>query len=122
MKYEIRTYTVQSPFGGPDRTVIHSAEDAVRVVRAVLAGGAHQDRDHHVIVALDARHRLPGKQPTTDNVSAYLVDPIEVFHAAAAFGAVSVIVCRKSPPSDQLSVTADYLGVLVHDPVVVALA
>jgi len=72
-----------------------------------------------MIVALD---RLPGMKPTTDKVSAYLVRPIEVFRAAAAFGAVSTIVCHKSPPGDQLLAAADYLGVLVHDPIVVALA
>ena len=120
MKYEIRTYTVRSPFGLSGQPVIRSAEEAVRIVRAVLKD-AHHDRDHHMVVALDACHRLPGRQPTTETVSAYLTHPHEVFHAAVSFGVVSAIVCRKSPPGDPLFAAADYLGVLVHDPVVVDL-
>jgi len=119
MKYEIRTYTVRSPFGGPGRPVIYSAEDAVRIVRAVLKD-AHHDRDHHVIVALDACHRLPGRQPTTETVSAYLTHPHEVSHAAVSFGVVSAIVCRRYPPGDQ-SAASECLGAPVHDPIVVNL-
>ena len=119
MKYEIRTYTVRSPFGGTERPVIRSAEDAVRIVRAVLKD-AHHDRDHHVIVALDACHRLPGRQPTTETVSAYLTHPHEVLHAAASFGVVSAIVCRRYPPGDQ-SAASECLGAPVHDPIVVNL-
>jgi len=128
MKYEIRTYMVCSPFREPvqGRSVISGAEDAAHVARIVLAREGQHDLDHHVIVALDARNRLPGQKATTDTVSAYLVPPREVFHAVTAFGTVTAIVAHKHPSAestaDRLLSVVEYVGIPVHDSVVVALA
>ena len=135
MKYELQTYTVHSLAREPvaDRSLICCAEDAARVARDVLAREDH-DREHYLVIALDARNRAVGtKIVTTGTASACLVHPREIFHAAIVFSAVSLIVAHNHPSgdveqspedialADRLRSAGDLMGIPVHDSIVVDL-
>jgi DNA repair protein RadC len=80
------------------RAQVQRPEDAVRLVAPLLAG---HDREHCVLVALDARHRLL----RLDTVSVGTVDhtfmgPREIYRDALAAGASALLLAHNHPSGD----------------------
>jgi DNA repair protein RadC len=105
MRYRIETYTVESlarETPAADATVLRHPGDAARIAREVMRrAGADADREHFVVLALDARNRVRGyKVVSVGTQSACLVHPREVFQAAIALGAAAIIVAHNHPSGD----------------------
>jgi DNA repair protein RadC len=77
------------------RRPVASAEDAAAVVAAYLKGA---DREHCVVVLLDARHKVIGLNTVSiGTVSASLVHPREVFKPAILANASAIILAHNHP-------------------------
>jgi len=80
------------------RRPVASAEDAAAVVASYLKGA---DREHCVVVLLDARHTVIGLNTVSiGTVSASLVHPREVFKPAILANASAVILAHNHPSGE----------------------
>jgi len=104
-RYTLRTVRIGSvaesigAAGGPD--------EAVAVLRAVFAT-LDADREHFVILALDAKNAARGyKACATGGMSAGCIDPKTIFRDALALGAYALVVAHNHPSGDPMPSTED---------------
>lgn len=108
--------------GGPD--------EAISVLRAVFAT-LDGDREHFVVLALDAKNAVRGfKTCATGGQSASCIDPKTIFRDALALGAAALIVAHNHPSGDpapspedraitsRLSSGGELLGIPIRDHIV----
>lgn len=98
MRYTVRTVVFHAA-ERIDRMIVddHAAQAALRPVFDAVDA----DREHFAILAIDVRGRMLGAQiVATGTATACLVHPREVFRAAIAFGAVSIVVAHNHPSGD----------------------
>lgn len=87
IKFKSHTFTIADPNRTTDKTYrvglpIHSAEDTARAAEAIYSE-LDSDKEHFVMLALTNKNRLIGfKVISTGCLTASLVHPREVFHAA----------------------------------------
>lgn len=82
-------------------------DEAVSLLRAVFAT-LDGDREHFVILALDAKNAARGfKAVATGGMSAGCVDPRTVFRDALALGAFALIVAHNHPSGDPMPSAED---------------
>lgn len=75
-----------------------SARSVAAILRVVIG---NQDREHFVVVALDARKRVIGIQTVSvGTLSASLVHPREVFKPVLLLNAAAIIVSHNHPSGD----------------------
>lgn len=99
VKLQLQTFSVVRERGEPGRK-IEGPADASEVLLA-LFGTVDHDCEHFVLLALDARGRVSGyKVVSSGTSSACLVHPREVFRAAVALSAQSIIVAHNHPSGD----------------------
>lgn len=111
---------------------VDNPHTAFAVMQAELAK-VDQDREHFWVLSLNARAKIIGVHLIgTGTASACLVHPREVFRAAIAVGAYSVICAHNHPsgdtlPSDEdrllatrLTAAGELLGIPVLDQLVIA--
>lgn len=111
-----------------DRTV-DCAKAAAAIVRAVIG---EADREHFVLVVLDARRRAVGVQVVSvGTLSASLVHPREVFKPAILLSAAAIVVAHNHPSGDcspssedrdvtrRLQRAGELLGIPVADHVII---
>jgi len=135
--YEILTYRVsiaeptnEYPFRG---TPLRNAED-VRdfTVKLFPALGLDADREHFILLSLNNKNRLNGlKVVSTGSLTASLVHPREVYHAAITLRAAGVIFLHNHPsgnpdpsPEDiditrRLKEVGDVMGIRVLDHIII---
>jgi DNA repair protein RadC len=112
---------------------VEGPADVVPFLRAIYRDACDADREHFVVVPLDARGRILGYKIIGSGIlTGILVHPREVFSAAIAFRASSIVVSHSHPsgsadPSDEdLSVTSrlidagKLLGIPLIDHIIVA--
>ncbi|HSK90239.1 MAG TPA: JAB domain-containing protein [Euzebyales bacterium] len=81
-----------------DRARITVPDDAVEVVRPLLAG---HDRERAVLVALDTRHRVIATTLVSIGTAANtFLAPREVFRDALGLGASAIVVAHNHPSGD----------------------
>lgn len=109
---------------------VYGPEDAARLVGELLA---HADREHFVVVHLNARHRAVSTEVVSvGTLNSTLIHPREVFKGALLANA-KCIICAHNHPSgdttpsdadrqmfDSLSAAGKVLGVEVLDFLIVA--
>lgn len=88
------------------RRAVETARDAAAVVAGHLAD---VDREHFVVLMLDAQNRLLGIHTAgIGTLTAVLVSPREVFKAAVLANAASVIVGHNHPSGDPTPSAEDF--------------
>lgn len=96
-------YTLKTVRIGRVAESIGSAGDpseAVTILRAIFAT-LDEDREHFVILALDARNAARGfKACATGGMSAGCIDPKTIFRDALALGAFALVVAHNHPSGD----------------------
>lgn len=130
--YQLRskTFTVSRVAEDANPAYCTSPRAATKVFRAIYEE-LDQDREHFVMLALNARGRVIGhKVISTGHATACLVTPAMVFQAALILGAVSVVVAHNHPSGDpspsredvtltrRLQASGDSLGIPLADHIV----
>ena len=109
------------PIRGPD--------DVYSVCRSM----AKYTKEHFVVLLLNARHEVIGKETVSvGSLNASIVHPREVFNPAIRESAASIVLCHNHPSGDpepseeDLSITrrlvqcGDLLGIAILDHVIIA--
>ena len=99
MKYKIRTRTFQAVHE-PTTNFGHATgpEHAVPLIKAILRDACDADREHFIVLALDARLQIIGyKIISVGTLTQCLVHPKEVFKVAITFSAASLLVAHSHP-------------------------
>jgi DNA repair protein RadC len=80
------------------KPVVEDVEDAAAVISEYLA---HEDREHFVVLMLDAKNKVLGIHTASiGTLMAALVEPREVFKAAILANAASIVVGHNHPSGD----------------------
>lgn len=83
-----------------------SSAAAVDFVRTIIPLGA--DREHFVVIALDARHRPLGWRVTSiGTLTSAIIHPREIFRPLLLLGAAAGIVAHNHPSGDETPSTDD---------------
>lgn len=136
MKYRIRMKTFQVVHEpNIDFGVVAGPEDAVPLLKAILRDACDADREHFIVLALDARGRAIGyKIVSVGTLTASLVHMREVFGAAISLQSAAILVCHSHPSQDpapshedlaltrRLIQAGDILGIPVVDHLIIASA
>jgi len=136
--YQVTTYRVSLAINEPDTSAfknlpLRSAEDvSAFALKLFPALELDADREHFVMIAVNNKHRLCGlKVISTGSMTASLVHPREVYHAAIVLRAAAVIFMHNHPsgspspsPEDidltkRLKEAGDLLSIRVLDHVVI---
>jgi DNA repair protein RadC len=117
-------------YRGKPPKAIRGPEDVVAVVGRKLA---REQREHFLVLLLNARHEMLGKETVSiGSLNASIVHPREVFKPAVLQSAASLVLVHNHPSGDpepseeDLSITkrlvqvGDLLGISVLDHVIVA--
>lgn len=102
MKRRLNTYRVTIEVHEPEERLyqgrkLQSQEEAIAVLRGILRT-VDADREHVMVLALSCRGKIQGyKVVSTGTATSCLVHPREVFQAAIALGAHSIIVAHNHP-------------------------
>jgi DNA repair protein RadC len=84
--------------------------DDLRAVLGPLFDNLDGDREHFLVLALNARGRVIGYQAVaTGTATACLVHPREVFRVAVALGAASIMVAHNHPSGETAPSREDHL-------------
>jgi hypothetical protein len=100
-RYSIRTFRIvhseNTFFGKAD-----GPDDVVPLLRAIFRDACDADREHFVVLAVDARGKIIGyKVVASGTVTAALISPRQILSVAFAFhNAVSLIVSHSHPSQD----------------------
>jgi len=113
----------------PCPSILDSPQKIAAAVRPLIG---NSDREHFLVVLLDARQKCLGLQiVSTGTLSASLVHPRETFKPALLAGAAAIVVCHNHPSGDatpsaedgeatrRLVKAGELLGVPVLDHVVI---
>jgi DNA repair protein RadC len=133
LRFKTQTFLVQHTSALSLGTA-ECAEDVVPLLRAIFRDACDADREHFVVLALDARLRIIGyKLVASGTLSACLVHVRDVLGVAFAFrGCGSILVAHSHPSQDPTPSDADFelterlvdagdlLGIPVVDHIVVA--
>ncbi len=103
MSYSIETYRVrfvaekkQEPFGLQAR----SSAGAARIARLIYSS-LDADKEHFTVICLDQKLHIEGfKVVSTGSLTASLVHPREVYHAAVTYHAAALIFVHNHPSGD----------------------
>lgn len=128
MTYQVRELTTRKYRGKP-LEAIRGPDDVVRVLPKLH----REQREHFVVVLLNARHEvLRIETVSVGSLNASIVHPREVFKPAVVHSAASVVLAHNHPSGDpepseeDLSITkrlvevGELLGIAVLDHVIVA--
>jgi DNA repair protein RadC len=109
-------------------------EDVVPLLRAIFRDACDADREHFVVLAIDARSRIIGyKILTSGTLTAALVAPKDVLGVAFVFRTAAALLVSHSHPSqdptpsdadqvltDRLVAAGSIIGVPILDHIIVA--
>jgi DNA repair protein RadC len=128
-RFRLRTFTVETQARRGKR--VQGPDQAAAFVRAIL-GECDQDREHFILLALDAQNHIRGfKVLSSGTPTASLVHAGTVYRDALALGAVGIIVAHNhpsgdcTPSADDLALTrklreaGDVLEVKLHDHLII---
>lgn len=108
LRYRTRTFqVVHAP--GINFGSVEGPEDVVPLLRAILRDACDADREHMIVLALDAGSRILGyKIVASGTLSACVVHVRDIFLVAIAFrGAASLIICHSHPSQNPIPSSAD---------------
>jgi DNA repair protein RadC len=132
-RYAIKTYQIVHTdsilLGQAD-----SAEDVVPLLRAILRDACDADREHFVVLAINARNKIVGyKILASGTVSSLTVSIRDILGVAFAFREAVALIAAHSHPSgdatpspedqlltDRLRDAGDLMGIRVLDHIVLA--
>lgn len=136
MKYKLKMKTfhvIHEP--GIDLGLITGPEDAVPLLKAIFRDACDADKEHFVVLALDARGRAVGyKIVSIGTLTASLVHPRSVLAAAIHLQAAAILVAHSHPSQDptpsredlalteRLIQAGELLGIPVVDHLIIASA
>lgn len=134
MKYKVRMKTFQVIHEPTiDFGLVTGPEDAVPLLKAILRDACDADREHFLVLALDARGRAVGyKIVSVGTLTASLVHPREVMAAAIHLQAAAILVAHSHPSQDptpsredlalteRLIQAGEILGIPVVDHLIIA--
>lgn len=100
-KFKLKTFQVVRDDTYPSLGHAGGPDDVVPVLQAILRDACDADREHFIVLALDARGHIIGFKVTgIGSLTATLVHPREIFGVALAFKAASLIVAHSHPSGD----------------------
>jgi DNA repair protein RadC len=99
-KFTLKTVSINLAKEAGSKIIISQPSDAVMVLRALFQR-LDADREHFVILALDAKNGLVGhKVVSTGGAAGTAVDPKTLFRDALLLGGVSIICAHNHPSGD----------------------
>jgi DNA repair protein RadC len=132
IRFKTRTFQVRHAPGISLGTV-EGPQDVVPLLRAIFRDACDADREHFVVLAVNARGKVLGyKVIASGTLASCLVHPRDVFAVAIAFRAASLVVSHSHPSQDPDPSEEDYeltrrltdagrlLGIPVLDHIVLA--
>lgn len=97
VKYRLRTVTFRVSEPGELTATPEAAERVLRAIFADLDG----DREHMVVLALNARNRIVGfKEVASGTETTCSISPTSIFRTALALGGVAIILAHNHPSGD----------------------
>jgi DNA repair protein RadC len=100
-RYRLKTFTVPAAHEGRPATKRLQDPAAAAVLLREIFAELDQDREHFVIIALDAQNNARGfKVCSTGTQTATLADAKGIFRDALALGAASLILAHNHPSGD----------------------
>ena len=132
IRHRIRTFQVVYA-SEPVLGAVSGPDDAVPLLRAIFRDACDADREHFIVLGLNARGKIIGyKILGSGTIAATLVSMRDIFLAAIALAACTILVAHSHPsqdptPSDsdlvltdRLIAASEILGIPIVDHLIIA--